>query len=219
LKQAEAKKRTLTMRIEAARAGYREVNEIKSYLVTLVRRHSKERFTARNVNVGAYVGPILEKAQSFRCDYPSAAGETSFGNFDSRKCIAAISSKVNDVHSKFDQCLRKTSKQSSARLSGALDLRLRSQRAEADIDNTDGKLLAGTVADVITTLRSSANSFIVPKSAVVNSADQAVFCDSGLSDARRVTVKKGLEANDLIRNMFGTLSENDTLLKKAATES
>ena len=104
-----------------------------------------------------------------------------------------------------------------ARLSGALDLRLRSQRAEADVENRDGKLLAGTVADVSTTLRSSDNSFVVPKSAVVNSPEGVFVIKIVKGKAEHIPVKRGLEANDLIE-VFGELSKNDTLLKKASDE-
>jgi multidrug efflux pump subunit AcrA (membrane-fusion protein) len=57
------------------------------------------------------------------------------------------------------------------RLAGALDSRLHSQRIEMDVMNNDKKLLPGMVAEVNLPLPANDSTFIVPKSAVVNSTE------------------------------------------------
>jgi hypothetical protein len=51
----------------------------------------------------------------------------------------------------------------------------------------------------------------------VNSAEGVFVIKIVNGKAEHVTVKRGLEANDLVE-VFGELSENDTLLKKASDE-
>jgi membrane fusion protein, multidrug efflux system len=213
LEQAEAKKNSDYANLEAARASFTEVSDIKSYLV--IRAPFDGTITARNVNVGAYVGPngkgsefpalVLQQQAKLRLviSVPeSYSGYLKQGDEVSFKIRSRPSENV---------------KAKLTRFSGALDVRLRSQRAEADIDNNDSKFLAGTIAEVSTTLRSAETAFIVPKTAVVNSAE-GVFVIKVINDkAERVSVKKGLEANDRIE-VFGNLSENDVLLKKASDE-
>jgi multidrug efflux pump subunit AcrA (membrane-fusion protein) len=102
-------------------------------------------------------------------------------------------------------------------LSGALDLRFRSQRVEADIVNTDGRFLAGTVADVTLKLHSSPNSFTVPTLAVVSSGEDSYVIRVVDRKAQRVSVRKGLQSGGLTE-VFGNLSTGDVLLKKGNEE-
>jgi len=73
------------------------------------------------------------------------------------------------------------------------------------------------VADVSTTLRSANNSFVVPKTAVVSSAEEVFVIRVVNGKAEQVSVKMGLEADDFVE-VFGALVENDILLKKASDE-
>ena len=213
LEQAEAKRNADLANLEAARASFREVNDMKNYLV--IRAPFDGTITARNINVGAYVGPsgkgsefpvlILQQQARLRLVISVPEGYSGY-----LKQGDEVTFKVRSMPSE-------NFKAKLTRLSGALDARLRSQRAEADIENTDGRFLAGTVADVSTTLRSSNNSFVVPKTAVVNSAEEVFVIRVVNGKAEHVGVKTGLEANDLVE-VFGALAENDILLKKASDE-
>jgi len=213
LELAEAKKNADYANLEAARAGYKEVSDIKNYLV--IRAPFNGTITARNVNVGAYVGPsgkgselpALTLQQQAKLRLVISIPENYSGYLK----------QGDDVTFSVRSMPSENFKAKLARLSGALDLRLRSQRAEADIENADAKLLAGTVADVSTTLRSSNSSFVIPKTALVNGAEGIFVIKVVNGKAQRVTVKKGLEANGLVE-VFGELSENDILLKKASDE-
>jgi len=213
LEQAEAKRNADLANLEAARASFREVNDMKNYLV--IRAPFDGTITARNINVGAYVGPsgkgsefpALTLQQQARLRLVISVPEGYSGYL---KQGDEVSFKVRSMPSE-------NFKAKLTRLSGALDARLRSQRAEADIENSDGRFLAGTVADVSTTLRSANNSFVVPKTAVVSSAEEVFVIRVVNGKAEQVSVKTGLEADDFVE-VFGALVENDILLKKASDE-
>jgi membrane fusion protein (multidrug efflux system) len=213
LEQAEAKKNSDLANLEAARASYKEASDIRNYLV--IRAPFDGTITARNVNVGAYVGPsgkgsefpalTLQQQSKLRLviSIPESYAGALRQNDEIRFKVRSLPSQ------EFTAKL--------TRLSGALDVRLRSQRAEADVDNRNGKLLSGTVADVSTTLKSSENSFIVPKSAIVNSTEGVFVVKVVNGKAERVNVKKGIEAKDQAE-IFGTLTVGDVILKKANDE-
>jgi membrane fusion protein (multidrug efflux system) len=213
LEQAEAKKNADFANLEAARSGFREVTDIRNYLV--IRAPFDGTVTARNVNIGAYVGPngkgsefpVLTVQQQAKLRLVISIPEAYSGYL---KQGDEVSFKVRSMPSE-------NFKARLTRLSGALDLKLRSQRAEADIDNKDGKFLAGTVADVSTTLRSSENAFVIPKTAVVNSAEEVFVIKVVNNKAQQLPVKRGLESKDVVE-VFGDLHEGDVLLKKASDE-
>jgi len=213
LEQAEAKKNSDNANLEAARANFREVNDIRDYLV--IRAPFDGTITARNVNIGAYVGPsgkgselpVLTLQQQSRLRLVISVPESYSANLR----------QGDEVNFKVRSRPSENFKAKLVRLSGALDSRLRSQRAEADVENADGRFLAGTVADVMTTLRSSPSAYVVPKSALVNSAEGVYVIRVVDGKAQRVNVKKGLESNDLVE-VNGELAEDDVLLSKASEE-
>ncbi len=213
LEQAEAKKNSDYANLQAARAAYREVSDIRSYLV--IRAPFSGTITARNVNIGAYVGPSGKGSE-----FPAFTLQQQ----DKLRLVISLPENYSGYFREGDQVSFKVRSMPSeqfhatlTRLSGALDARLRSQRVEADVVNLDGRLLAGTVADVTTTLRSSANSFIVPKPTVVNSAEGVFVIRVKEGKAERIPVKKGIESSDLVE-VFGDLSVDDVLVKKGTDE-
>lgn len=213
LEQAEAKRNSDLANLEAARASFKEVSELGNYLV--IRAPFDGTITARNVNIGAYVGPggkgselpTLTLQQQSKLRLVVSIPESYSGYL---KQNDEITFKVRSMPSE-------TFKAKLVRMSGALDARLRSQRVEADIDNTDGKFIAGSVADVSATLKSSPGSHIIPKSALVNSAERVFVIKVVKGKAERVTVIKGLESNDDVE-VIGELAEGDVLIKKASDE-
>ncbi|HZY79478.1 MAG TPA: efflux RND transporter periplasmic adaptor subunit [Cyclobacteriaceae bacterium] len=213
LEQAEARKNADMANLEAAKASYKEVNDVKDYLV--IRAPFDGTITARNINVGAYVGPsgrgseapalILQQQDKLRLVVAVPEAYTSY-----LKKNDEIDFKVRSMPSE-------NFKAKIVRLSGALDLKFRSQRIEADIANPDGKFLAGTVADVKLKMRSSENAFVVPNQTVISSAEGSFVVRVVDQKAQRVSVKKGLQFNGLTE-IFGDLSVGDVLLKKGNEE-
>ena len=103
------------------------------------------------------------------------------------------------------------------RMAGALDLKLRSERVEMDVTNTDKKLLPGMIAEVMLTLSGKDSTFVVPKTALVSSNEALYVIKVVSNKTQRVMVKKGRELNDKVE-IFGELALNDRLLTKATEE-
>jgi membrane fusion protein, multidrug efflux system len=211
---AEAKKRSDYANLEAARASYKEVSDIRSYLV--IKAPFDGTITARNVNLGGYVGPsgrgsefpafTLQQQRKLRLVISIPESYTAY-----LKQGDEVSFKVRALPSE-------TFTASISRMAGALDNRLRAQRVEADIDNKNGTLLPGTVADVSIPLKAGTSSFIIPKSALVNSGEGLfVIRVNAEKKAERIFVKKGIEADTRVE-VFGALNESDNLVKKASDE-
>jgi len=213
IEQAEARRNADLANFEAARASHKEVNDMKDYLV--IRAPFDGTITSRNINIGAYVGPsgrgsefpALTLQQQDRLRLVVSVPETYSGYLK----------KGDEVEFKVRSIPSETFKATLSRLSGALDVKLRSERVEADIRNTDGKFLAGTVADVTLSLQSSDNSFIVPRTSVISGSEGAFVIRIVDNKAQRVRIKKGLQLKDDLE-IFGSLSVNDVLLKKASEE-
>jgi len=104
-----------------------------------------------------------------------------------------------------------------SRLAGALDTRLRSQRTEMDVMNNDKKLLPGMVAEVNIPLDGNANTFIVPKSSVVNAPIGTFVIKAENNKAVWVRVKLGRTSEDH-EEIFGDLKTGDLLVKNANEE-
>ncbi|HEY0770800.1 MAG TPA: efflux RND transporter periplasmic adaptor subunit, partial [Sphingobacteriaceae bacterium] len=186
---AEAKKNSDLANLDAAKATYKELSEIRNYLV--MRAPFSGTITNRNVHPGAYVGPsgkgselpafTLQQNKQLRLVFSVPEAYTSYlGTGDTvRFKVRSNPSQVFSARIK--------------RMAGALDARLRSQRIELDIDNKDNGLLAGTVADVNVTLAS--NGFVVPSSAIVNSSEGVYVVRSVDHKVQLVPVVKGIESN------------------------
>ena len=213
IEQAEARKNADMANLEAARASHKEVNDMKDYLV--IRAPFDGTITARNINIGAYVGPSGRGSE-----FPALTLQQQ----DKLRLVVSVPETYSGYLKKGDQVEFKvrsipseTFKATLARLSGALDQKLRSERVEADIKNSDNKFLAGTVADVTLALQSSENSFIVPRTSVITGSEGTFVIRIVDNKAERVRVKKGLQVKDSIE-IFGALAVNDVLLKKASEE-
>ena len=73
------------------------------------------------------------------------------------------------------------------------------------------------VAEVNLPLPSADSTFIVPKSAVVNSTESVFVIRVVNNQSQRVEVKTGRDANGLIE-IYGNLNDGDLLLKSATDE-
>ena len=73
------------------------------------------------------------------------------------------------------------------------------------------------VAEVILPLNSKKETFVVPKSAVVNTAE-GIFLIKVVNKPQRINVSLGLEVDDKIEVFSDSLQQNDVLLSKANEE-
>jgi membrane fusion protein, multidrug efflux system len=213
LEQAIARKNSDFAQLQAAQASHKEIQEMQSYLQ--IRAPFSGVITVRNVNPGAYVGPSgkgselplfnLQEQKKLRLVLSVPEAYTSYLNEKNEVSFT--------VRSLPDRLFKATIK----RLSGSIDNRLRSQRVEMDVQNNDKKLLPGMVAEVNLPLPSGDSTFIVPKSAVVNSTESVFVIRVADSLSQRVEVKTGRDADGMIE-VYGKLNDGDLLLKFGSDE-
>ena len=86
-----------------------------------------------------------------------------------------------------------------------------------DVDNPSKELLPGMVADVKISLTKKDSTFIVPKTAVVNSPERVFVVRFVNKKAEWVDVKTGRDTDGNIE-IYGNLKAGDNLAKKASEE-
>ena len=103
------------------------------------------------------------------------------------------------------------------RLAGALDERLRSERLEMDVQNDDKKLLPGMYAEVNLQLPAKDSTYIIPKTALVQSTEKVFVIRVVDGKAQWVDVKKGRESDGKVE-VYGDLNIGDNIIQAANDE-
>ena len=213
LEQAMARKNSDEAQFNAARAAYKEVGNMQGYLE--IRAPFSGIISARNVNLGAYVGPsgkgsefplfTLQQQKSLRLVV--SVPELYTGYLKSGDAVTfRVKSKPEVLF---------TAK--VKRLSGALDQRLRAERVEMDVPNLTKQLLPGMVADVSLPLPAHTTTFTVPKTAVVEDAEGIYVIRARNNKAEKVNVKKGRSTDDKTE-IYGDIADGDVLVSQANEE-
>jgi membrane fusion protein (multidrug efflux system) len=214
LDQALARMNADHAQLQSAQAGQKEISATKNYLE--VRAPFAGIITARNVNLGAYVGPSGKGSE-----FPL------FTLQDQKKMRLVVSipeAYVGYVNSHTEikfSVKAYPNEQFTAkvkRMAGALDTRLRSERIEMDVINNDKKLLPGMIAEVAIPLASKASSFVIPKSALVNSMERIFVVKVIDKKAVWIDVQKGREADGNVEIFSDSLKIDDQLVKSASEE-
>lgn len=212
LEQAEAKKNSDQANVDAARSAYKEVAANLNYLE--IRAPFDGVITARNVNLGAYVGPggkgtdplfVLQDQKRLRLVVSIPENYTG-GITNKDEVTFSVKAIPN---SKFKAQVK--------RLAGALDVKLRSERLEMDVYNKDKKLLPHMFAEVNVPLPSRDSTFILPKTAVVTSTEKVFVVKVVDHKAIWVDVHKGLQSGDMME-VYGDLKVGDQVVKQASDE-
>jgi membrane fusion protein (multidrug efflux system) len=213
LEQAEAKKNSDLANVEAAKSDYKEVAANLDYLQ--IRAPFDGVVSARNVNLGAYVGPAGKGS-----DLPL------FVIQDQKRMRLVISvpelytgslSNKDEVTFSVKALPNQKFKAQVKRLAGALDEKLRAERLEMDVYNKDKKLLPGMYANVDVPVPSRDSTYIVPKTAVVTSTEKVFVIRVVNHHAQWVDVKKGFQSGDKIE-VYGDLKQGDKIVKTATDE-
>ena len=211
--QALAKKNSALADWEASKSAYKEIMDTRDYLE--IRAPFNGVITARNVHAGAYVGPsgkgsefpliTLQEQKKLRLVISVPEGYT--GYIDPKGKITFSVKAMPDK--KFEASI--------TRLAGALDTRLRSERIEMDVNNPEKKLLPGMVAEVYLPLPGLDSSFVVPKTAFVNSTERQFVIRIRDGKAEWVDVKLGRQDGKHVE-IFGSLNSGDLLVEVASEE-
>ncbi len=213
LELSMAKQNSDLAQLNAAKAANKEITDNKNYLQ--IRAPFSGVIVARNVSAGAYVGPtgkgsdqpMFSLAQQNKLRL-AASVPAAFTGFLSNKTV--INFTVNSMGGK--KFIAKI-----ARLSGALDNRLRAENIEMDVDNNNKMLLPGMIADISIDLAAQDSSFVVPKSAVMSGTEKIFIIKKQGDKARWIEVKKGREANGKTE-IFGNINLGDTIITTASEE-
>jgi len=213
LEQAQAKMRSDSANVEAAKSAYKVVAANLEYLQ--IRAPFDGIITLRNINLGTYVGPaagggnqplfIIEDHKRLRLVI--SVPENFTGGLNTRSDVTFTVKALQGE--KFTGQIK--------RLAGSLDEKLRSERLEVDVLNKDNRLLPNMYADVNVPLPSRDSAFIVPKTAVVTSTEKVFVIRIVNNRAEWVNVQKGLEAGDSME-IHGDIKPGDELVKAASEE-
>ncbi|AZB10344.1 efflux RND transporter periplasmic adaptor subunit [Chryseobacterium sp. G0162] len=210
LDQITARKLSDQAQVNAARSAYRELQDINQYLV--IRAPFSGIITERNVDLGAYVGPmggtplmVIQNTSKLRLSLSVSEANVPYLNVGD-----TISFRVNAIPEKNFKAI-------ISRKSGSLDLKLRSEKIEADFINHSRMLTPFMIAESMIPLQNKEATFFIPRSAVVESNMGIYIIKKDHGKAKFIPVKKGRVLNDTIE-VFGDLSEGDQIIKKANEE-
>jgi len=213
LDMALAKQNSDLAQLEAAQSVSKEVSDTRNYLE--IRAPFNGVISARNVSAGAFVGPSGKGSE-----FPL------FTLVEQRKLRLVVSvpeaynsylTPQSEVNFKVKALPNVNFPAKVSRMAGALDTRLRSQRVEMDVINNDKKLLPGMIAEVSILLSRGAGSFIVPKSAVLNSAEGTYLIKVENNRTVWIPIKAGASADNKTE-IFGDVKEGDVFLKTVTEE-
>lgn len=213
LDQAIARRNSDLAQFEAAKASYKEVGSVQNYLE--IRAPFSGVISARNVNLGAYVGPsgkgselplfTLQNQRNLRLAVSIPEVYTGY--------LKSGDEVTFTVKSLPNQPFKAKVK----RMSGALDLRLRSERVEMDVPNPTKVLLPGMVTEINIPLPANADTFIVPKKALLENSEGIFVLKVVNNKVEKIAIKKGRQTEDKVE-IFGNLNEGDKLVTEPTDE-
>lgn len=210
LDQIKARMLSDEAQLNAAKSAYNEIRDVNNYLV--IKAPFSGTITNRNVDLGAFVTPmnkepllVVENNNKLRLNLSVPEANTPYVNLGDtirfyvrsqpqEKYVALVSRK-----------------------SGSLDLKLRSEKIEADFVNKDNALKPYMIAETSIPLQNSESTFFVPKSALVESGMGVYIIRVENGKTKNVPVRKGRAMPDKIE-VFGELNNGDKILKMGSEE-
>lgn len=208
--QITARKLSDEAQLNAAKSAYEEIKDIDNYLV--IRAPFAGTITDRNVDLGAYVGPmektpllVIQDNRKLRLNLSIPEAVTPY-----LKQGDTIRFHVRSQPQTKHMAL-------VTRKSGSLDVKFRSEKIEADFVNTNNALKPFMVAETVIPLQNTEATFFVPKMAVVESGMGIYVIRVENGKTKNVPVSKGRMMPDKVE-VFGDLSEGDIILKMGTEE-
>ena len=210
LDQIKARMLADEAQLNAAKSAYDEIRDVNNYLV--IKAPFSGTITSRNVDLGAFVTPmnkepllVVENNSKLRLNLSIPEANTPY-----IKLGDSIRFQVRSQPQEKYVAL-------VSRKSGSLDLRLRSEKIEADFINTNNALKPYMIAETIIPLQNSEPTFFVPKSAVVESGIGVYVIQVKNGKTKNVPVSKGRVMPDKFE-VFGELNDGDEILKMGSEE-
>lgn len=196
--------------LKAASYAYDSYKQTESYLVITAPYNGI--ITKRNADEGTYVGnpgdkPIVEIENNSVLRLRVAVPEA----------LAAVKLKGNKVTFATRGIPNKKFEAALSRKAGSIDVETRSEVWEFDVNNAEHILKPGMFADVKLSVSREGASFVVPFSAVVTTLERKFVIRANGGKTEWVDVSQGINLPDKAE-IFGALSEGDTLVLKANEE-
>lgn len=210
LDQIKARMLADEAQLNAAKSAYSEIRDVNNYLV--IKAPFSGTITGRNVDLGAFVTPmskepllVVENNNKLRLNLSVPEANTPY-------------IKLGDTI-RFHVRSRPQEKYFAlvSRKSGSLDLKLRSEKIEADFINQNSVLKPYMIAETTIPLQNSEPTFFVPKSAVVESGMGMYVIRVEEGKTKNVPVSKGRVMPDMFE-VFGELNDGDKILKMGSEE-
>jgi membrane fusion protein (multidrug efflux system) len=213
--QADARRKADYANLDAAKAQYQEVTANLRYLQ--IHAPFDGVVSERNASMGAYVGPggkgsdlpLFVVQQQKKLRLVISVPELSTGSLGKRNEVDFTVRAL--PNQKFTAVIKRSA--------GALDARLRSERMEMDVENPKKLLLPGMYAEVSVPLKSHDSTFVVPKTALVQSTEKVFVVRVGKNHrAEWVDVQKGLQGKEGVEVYGKDLKIGDKLVMNATDE-
>lgn len=208
--QIKARKLSDESQLAAARSAYNEIRNINDYLV--IRAPFSGTITDRSIDLGAYVGPmskapllVIENIQKLRLNLSVPEANTPYIKIgDTIRFYVRSQPQIKHIAL-------------VSRKSGSLDVKLRSEKIEADFINKNNVLKPFMVAETSIPLQNTEPTFFVPKMAVVESGMGIYVIRIENGKTKNIPVNKGRMMDDKVE-IFGELTQGDKILKMASEE-
>jgi membrane fusion protein (multidrug efflux system) len=213
LELSRAKMQGDKAQLEAARAAFKETQEMQTYLE--IRAPFRAAVVSRNVAPGAFVGPsgkgsdapLFTLVQNQNLRLVVLLPETYSGS------LPASSPIKFTVPSLPGQEFQGT----VARNAQVLDPKLRSQRIEVDVVNSQKKLIPGMVAQVNLPLQGRAQELSIPKTALLHSTKGQYIIKVQNGIAKWEAIRPGLGTDSTVL-VHGNLSTEEAIVRYATEE-
>lgn len=210
LDQIKARMLSDEAQLNAAKSAYNEIRDVNNYLV--IKAPFSGTITSRNVDLGAFVTPmnkepllVVENNSKLRLNLSVPEANTPYIKLGDTIRFHVRSQPQEKYVAKV------------SRKSGSLDLKLRSEKIEADFINQNNALKPYMIAEAVIPLQNSEPTFFVPKSAVVESGMGVYVIRVEDGKTKNVPVSKGRVMPEQVE-VFGDLNEGDTILKMGSEE-
>ena len=213
--QAYARRKADYANMDAAKAAYQEVSSNLQYLQ--IRAPFDGVVSERNASMGAYVGPggggaqlpLFVVQQQKKLRLVISVPEISTGSLSNKEQVDFTVRAL--PNQQFTAKIK--------RFAGALDARLRSERLEMDVENPKKVLLPGMYAEVNVPLKSHDSTFVIPKTALVQSTEKVFVVRVDKNHrAQWIDVQKGIQGKDGVEVYSKELNIGDKLVKVATDE-
>jgi membrane fusion protein (multidrug efflux system) len=199
--------------LEASRSSYHQSTSLNGYLE--VRAPFGGVISSRNLYAGAYAGPagagsvvpLLTLQEQVKLRLVIAVPEAATAYFREK----------DTVHFTVKTLPGKEFTAHINRLAGSLDLQLRTEQLQMDVQNTEKILLPGMFAQVSLDLTNSDKVFVVPESAVTENSKQVFVIRVTNGKTEWIPVSKGRDSDGKVE-IFGSLQEGDQLVNNATDE-